>query len=258
MKQFYLIVILLFLVFFNAVGQEEGDVLLFGEVTDEDGKTLIGVHVIDRSTLIGTTTNRSGEYRIMVNNKDSVLFSFLGFKSKEFVIPEIFEGNPLSLNVKMAMDTLLLKSAVIYPFPSDAEALMKDLLTVEIIDTTHKVDMHMEMIPIEIEIDMDDYRPGEMKLFSFGPAISNIYDAVSHEGKMKRKYRQVLDREHIDKLAAARLTDSLIMRATGLVEKEVVKALREYCDLKSEFIVNSTEYELYVAIMDCYASFSAH
>ena len=246
----------MFFVFFTATGQEDGDVLLFGEVTDEDGKTLIGVHVIDRSTLIGTTTNRSGKYGIMVNNKDTLLFSFLGFKSKEFIIPEVLKGNSLSLDIKMEMDTLLLKSAVIYPYPSDANALMKDLLTIEIPDTARKVDLHLDMAPIVVELDMNDYRLGELTLIS-APIISQIYNAVSHEGKMKRKYQQVLEREHIDKLAAARLTDSLIMRATGLVEKEAVKALREYCDLKPEFIVKSTDYELYVAILDCYKSFSS-
>jgi hypothetical protein len=256
LKQLYLIFIPLFLVCARVSGQEEGGIVLSGKVTDELGKVLIGVHVIDRSTIIGTTTNRSGKYSIMANREDSVLFSCLGFKSREFIVPEVLKGNTLSLDIKMEMDTLLLKSAVIYPFPSDANALMKDLLTVEIVDTARKVDMHLEMVPIEIEIDMDNYRTGEMHLLSFGGA-QQIYDAISHEAKMKKKYQQVLERERIDKIAEARLSDSLIMRATGLVEKEAVRKLREFCNLQPEFIVNSTDYELYVAIMDCYASFSS-
>jgi hypothetical protein len=256
LKQIYLIFIPLFLVCARVSGQEEGGIVLSGKVTDELGKVLIGVHVIDRSTIIGTTTNRSGKYSIMANREDTVLFSFIGFKTREFIVPSNFKEDFCKLDMQMEMDTLLLKSTVVYPFPSDADALMKDLLTVEIVDTVRKVDMHLEMVPIEIEIDMGNYRTGEMHLLSFGGA-QQIFDAVSHKAKMKKKYQQVLERERIDKLAEVRLTDSLIMRATGLVEKEAVKALREYCNLQPEFIVNSTDYELYVAIMDCYVSFSS-
>ncbi len=256
MKQLYFITIALFFVFSHVSGQEDEGIVLSGKVTDGVGKVLIGVHVIDRNSFIGTTTNSLGKYGIMVKEEDTVLFSFLGFKTFEFTVPSDIKGGAFKFNVRMETDTLLLKSAVIYPFPSDAEALMKDLLTVEIVDTTRKVDMHLEMVPIEIEIDMDNYRPGEMHLLSFGGA-QQIYDAVSHKAKMKKKYRQVLAREKIEKMAEARLSDSLIMRATGLVEKEAVGKLREFCNLEPEFIVNSTDYELYVAIMDCYASFSS-
>ena len=82
-----------------------------------------------------------------------------------------------------------------------------------------------------------------------------MYDALSHEGKMKRKYQQILEHDRIEAIAADRLSDSLIMRATGLVEKKEIEALREYCDLQAGFIVDATEYELYVALMDCYDSF---
>ena len=246
----------MFFVFSHVSGQEEVAIVLSGKVTDDVGKVLTGVHVIDRNTISGTITNRSGKYSLMANEEDTVLFSFLGFKTREYIVPSNSKGRSLTLNVQMEMDTLLLKSTVVYPFPSDADALMKDLLTVEIVDTACKVDMHLEMAPIEIEIDMNNYRPGEMHLLSFGGA-QQIYDAVSHKAKMEKKYRQVLARERIAKLAEARLTDSLIMRATGLVEKEAVKAFREYCNLQPGFIVSSTDYELYVAIIDCYKSFSS-
>jgi hypothetical protein len=246
----------LLLVFARTFGQKEGGIVLSGQVTDEDGKLLVGVHVIDRNTISGTVTNRYGKYRLKADNRDTVYFSFLGFKTLEFNVPENLKEGTLKYDVQLVMDTILLKSTVVYPFPADANALMKDLLTLEIPDTAHKVDMHLEMVPIIVEIDMDKYRPGELNLFSFGSVISNVYDAVSHEGKMKRKYQQLLEHDRINELAAARLTDSLIMRATGLVEKEAIDALRQYCNLQPEFVVESSDYELYVAIIDCFKSFS--
>ena len=257
LKQFILISLPLFIVFSSLFGQDKGESRLFGIVTDEKGKVLNNVHVIDRTTFMGATTNISGNYDIMVNENDTVLFSYLGFKSKEFIVPTLLNENSFRLDIKMCTDTLLLKSAVVYPFPANAAALEKDLLTIEIPDTARKVELHLDMISINIEPDLNNYRTGEIKLISFGSVVSQMYDALSHEGKMKRKYQQILEHDKIDEIAAARLTDSLIMRATGLVEKREIEALREYCDLQPVFIVDATEYELYVALLDCYKSFTS-
>ncbi len=245
----------MFIVFSSLFGQDKGGGQLYGIVTNERGKVLNNVHVIDRSTFIGTTTNVSGNYDILVNENDTVIFSYLGFKSEEFIVPAFFKEGSFRLDIKMAMDTILLQSAVIYPFPANAAALEKDLLTIEIPDTTRKVELHLDKISIIIEPDLKNYRPGEIKLISFGSVVTQMYDALSHEGKMKRKYQQILEHDRIEAIAADRLSDSLIMRATGLVEKKEIEALREYCDLQAGFIVDATEYELYVALMDCYDSF---
>ena len=247
----------MFFIFSSSYGQEWEGGRIFGNVTDGNGEVLKNVHVIDRTTFIGTTTNNSGGYDILVNDNDTILFSYLGFKSEEFIVPDLLKGGSFRLDIKMAVDTLLLQSAVVYPFPANAAALEKDLLTIEIPDTARKIDLHLDNIVFEIKPDMKDYRPGDLKLISFGSVVSQMYDAFSHEGKMKRKYQQIIEHDKIEEIAAARLSDSLIMRATGLVEKREIEALRDFCDLEAGFIVAASEYELYVALLDCFKSFTS-
>jgi len=57
-----------------------------GTVTNTNGEPLLGVTVIVKNKQYGTTTNSSGIFNINANNKDTLVFSFIGFKTKEMSI----------------------------------------------------------------------------------------------------------------------------------------------------------------------------
>jgi hypothetical protein len=49
--------------------------------------------------------------------------------------------------------------------------------------------------------------------------------------------------------------NAFISRLTGLMEDEKILALKKFCDFSKEFILNNTEYDIAVAIVDCYKEF---
>lgn len=57
-----------------------------GIVTDESGETLIGVNVLEANTANGTITDIDGSYSITVNIGSTLVFSYIGMKSKEVVV----------------------------------------------------------------------------------------------------------------------------------------------------------------------------
>ncbi|MDR1742286.1 MAG: TonB-dependent receptor [Dysgonamonadaceae bacterium] len=66
-----------------------------GRVTDESGASLPGVTIVLKGTNQGSTSDASGDFNFTVPNESSVLiFSFVGFNSKEIVI-----GNRRTLTV---------------------------------------------------------------------------------------------------------------------------------------------------------------
>ncbi|MDX1766494.1 MAG: TonB-dependent receptor plug domain-containing protein, partial [Arenibacter troitsensis] len=56
-----------------------------GTVTDSYGP-MPGVHVLIKGSNTGTFTDANGEYSLLVNNKDTLVFSYLGYHSRELPV----------------------------------------------------------------------------------------------------------------------------------------------------------------------------
>ncbi len=76
-----LLLLVLFIPFF-AFSQ---NVTVSGNVKDSSD-ALLGVNVIEKGTSNGTTTDENGNYTIIVNKGATIVFSYLGFKTKEVVV----------------------------------------------------------------------------------------------------------------------------------------------------------------------------
>ncbi len=76
----------LFLVQSNAIAQTN-NIEITGTVTSqEDGMSLPGVSIVEKSTSHGVSTDFDGNYSISVPNNATLVFSFMGFVSKEIVV----------------------------------------------------------------------------------------------------------------------------------------------------------------------------
>lgn len=62
------------------------DINVTGKVTSPDGEVLIGVNVIEKSTVNGAITNANGEYSISVDPSAILVFSFIGYETQEVAV----------------------------------------------------------------------------------------------------------------------------------------------------------------------------
>ncbi|RAW00640.1 carboxypeptidase-like regulatory domain-containing protein [Pseudochryseolinea flava] len=90
---------------------------VMGIVKDENGDPLPGVNVIVKNTTIGTSTNADGEFQLTGDFKegDVLLFSFIGYETKEFSIPKNAAQSleiPLTVDVRMTMDTVIMMGEI--------------------------------------------------------------------------------------------------------------------------------------------------
>ncbi len=77
---------ILFLVQSNAIAQTN-NIEITGTVTSqEDGMSLPGVSIVEKSTSHGVSTDFDGNYSISVPKNATLVFSFMGFVSKEIVV----------------------------------------------------------------------------------------------------------------------------------------------------------------------------
>ena len=86
------------------------DRVIDGKVTSsEDGTSLPGVNVTIKGTARGTTTDANGEYSLTVPaNVNTLVFSFIGFKSQEITV-----GNNKTINALLAADASQLQEIVV-------------------------------------------------------------------------------------------------------------------------------------------------
>ncbi|XLS28742.1 SusC/RagA family TonB-linked outer membrane protein [Flavobacteriaceae bacterium M23B6Z8] len=97
---------ILFLLFFIPLGMMAQTVT--GVITETGtGEPLPGVNVVVKGTSVGTTSDFDGNYTIQANIGDVLVFSYIGFETKEVSV------NSNTLNVSMSEDTELLDEVVV-------------------------------------------------------------------------------------------------------------------------------------------------
>jgi len=95
----------LFLIFFLGVSfqQIQAQETVSGTVTDENGMPLLGVNVLVKNTSNGTTTDFDGNFEINTGESATLVFSFIGFISKEV---EVAGGEQLSVTLSEDSESL--------------------------------------------------------------------------------------------------------------------------------------------------------
>lgn len=99
--------ILLFSTFLYALAIQAQVQVITGTVTDDSG-SLPGVSVLVKNTNNGTQTDFDGNYTITTKNGEKLIFSYIGYKTKEITV-----SNSLVIDVKLEADTALLNEVVV-------------------------------------------------------------------------------------------------------------------------------------------------
>lgn len=87
------------------------DIQVSGKVVDENGEGLPGVSVVVKGTSSGTTTNLDGDYKINVSDGAVLLFSFVGYVSKEVVV-----ASQSVIDISLEPDSKQLEEIVVVGF----------------------------------------------------------------------------------------------------------------------------------------------
>ncbi|MFT4524518.1 MAG: hypothetical protein ACI85F_000663 [Bacteroidia bacterium] len=75
-------------------------------------------NIIIKNSHRGTISDYYGYFSFVAEKNDTIEFSSIGFKKVEYVIPDSLKSNRYSLIQVMDTDTIFLREAVIYPWPT--------------------------------------------------------------------------------------------------------------------------------------------
>ena len=87
---------------------QQDKVTVKGIVTDAKGEAIIGANIIEKGTTNGTITDIDGRFTLVVSEKASLVFSYIGYLTQEMLV-----GKKTFLNVQLQEDNKTLDEVVI-------------------------------------------------------------------------------------------------------------------------------------------------
>ncbi len=154
-----LIGILLTLPLLSTAGQEKEELVqLSGVVRNELLQPMQFVHIIILNKHRGTISDTRGMFSFVVEEKDTILFSAVGYKHTGIVVPDTLESFNYPVDIIMETDTIEIKEVMILPWKT-YEEFKEAFLAVEIPDDDlQRAYRNFSMITAQIhntEIDPD-------------------------------------------------------------------------------------------------------
>jgi len=109
-----------------AVPKVQGQQVAFENIVQINGiamtadslRAVPGTVVLVKNKNRGVSASNRGVFSIVVYKGDTLQFSALGFRAKEYIVPQNVEGQYLSMIQLMVQDTFYLPETIIRPYPS--------------------------------------------------------------------------------------------------------------------------------------------
>lgn len=201
--------------------------LIKGVVTEPDSVTPMPfVYVINAQTGQGQMSDGNGKFTIVAGEKDSIIFSFVGYVRLKIATSKLYKGIYKECKVVMQEMAYKLNQVVVSDFK--LKPYEKDYMKRVIDGSKTKVINAMES------------------------PISALYMQFSQKGKEQRKLAAIFEEIFIQEAVAKKFNAETLRKLTGDETIDFEK-FRKYCYyLSNDYIINHDGYDLYYRVMDCY------
>lgn len=233
-----------------------------GFVSNLNNKNIESVHIVNISQRWGTTSNWEGQFRIAAMPGDTMRFTCVGYIPLKYYVPFKLQSPLIPVHIVMLVDTTQISGVTIYPWPADAKALKEAVLAME--DQTPKIpdlklnDPKFYNTPIpggQPKTSIPGMIDPGLTLTVPGP-ISAIYEAFSKEGKSRRMFESLTNQDTKKVVAARRYNADVVQRVTHFETDKEIQDFMLFCNLSVDFIISSSEYDLYKAIHECLLAYT--
>lgn len=232
--------IALFLALFFTVTSIYGQIRVKGTVLD-DSRTYPIESVSVMSTNGGfTITDTLGHYQLLVSDKDSIWFSYLGKPTPKFPVAKIADVSQFNIALKLKMDVLQEVRVHAHNYKEDSIENRRNYAS---IFNYHKVTVgSMTSIgPTGAGIDLDEL----IRLFQF------------KKNKATLKFQQRLIQQEHDKFVDHRFNKPLVRNLTGLDGAELDAFMQKYRP-SFEFTSFSNDYDFRLYIKKAFEDYKKH
>ncbi len=226
----------LLLAFFISIYPLQAQQIIDGWVLDENTEeTVPGVHVINKSTLKGTTTDANGYFSLKLAKGDTIIFSNIAYKYFYF----IYSDSTAALKeviIKMEEQNYLLDEVSVFSYTL----------------TTNKpreMPLRKPAIPDNSEI-----REPQLIAAGLNNPAEFLYNLFGSKPKQLRRLAQLKAEDaYRDKLEESN-NRSAVVRLTGLSQEEL-EAFMFYCKFARVNMHSLNDYEFLLSVQACYRQY---
>jgi hypothetical protein len=208
---------------------------VYAENEKKELKPLSFVSIRHKRRNTGTTSDTTGFFSINLIRGDTLLFTAVGFA------PVIYVLNP----------TFPDKKATVKIIMKDVAYALQEVKIVRQKTVKPKADK-VYVKPLK----GNPYQAQSFNLeptASFSP-ITALYNQFSKQGKAQRKLSLLQEIEAKEAAYKKRLNAGWVSELTRL-EGEELEAFMDFCHPDADFVLHAEDYDLIVAILDCYDTF---
>ncbi len=236
----------LLLIGFALIGKLHGQtaqnttLLLRGYVIGADTNNTIPLaNILKKPSGERYISNRYGAFGIQVNETDTLVFSVIGYQNYLLPVKKYVQNNLTDpIRVRMKPTTYRLKQAEVNYNKRKRDSVARQAAI--ILKTNPLLNNYEHM--------------GSWISGSSGSMVTDLFASGNTQLQQYLKLERLIILYREQELVDAKYTDDLIIRATGIKAEQVME-LKKYCNLPNYFVLNSNEYDLVLAIRNCYADF---
>jgi hypothetical protein len=214
-------------------------------VQQSDSTSIPNVHIINLRNGRGTTSAADGNFIMVVEPGDRILFTALGFHDLTLLIDSAMFEDELPVMIAMDVRSYDLPVVEIYPYATFTD-FKYAFLNFKDPDPEFKLNL-----PKSLNI----ATPGEGFGVTIKGPITALYDQFSKRGKELRNYHEVLEKEELHRRASRVVNVETIRKYTHLRDEAEIYRFLRFCNMSDEYIVASNEYEVYQQLMACYQQY---
>ncbi|MBL7935373.1 MAG: carboxypeptidase-like regulatory domain-containing protein [Bacteroidia bacterium] len=184
------------------------------------------VYVINAQTGQGQMSDGNGKFTIIAGEKDSIIFSFVGYVRLKIAASKLYKGIYKECKVIMTETAYKLNQVVVSDFK--LKPYEKDYMK-RVIKNSKTTTINAIQSP-----------------------ISALYMQFSQKGREQRKLAAIFEEIFIQEEVAKKFNAETLRKLTG-DETIDFERFRKYCFyLSNDYIITHDGYELYSRVMDCY------
>ena len=223
--------------------QGNNTIELNGTIVDaENGAQLTGVHIVSNN-FAATTTDIDGNFNLITGPGDTLLISHVGYNEYLVPIPE-YAPDTMELKIGLTASLTELDEVVIYQWPATLSQLKQKILELEVED--EGVD-----IPGSYEGPPKPVTPG------LGSPISFLQSKLSKKIRRRQEFLKKRQELEANQQALSRYNPQYVKEITGIESQQELDEFMTYFKLTDRFIAEVSEYDLIVAINQCYRDFKS-
>ncbi len=249
-KHFIFILLLSFSSLLLAQQEKQERSLLFGVIL-HDSISVENIHIINKTSNIGTFSNSVGKFQIPVFEKDTLLFSSIQFITKTLIVQKAHIDSKF-ISINLSINDFELDEVIVQD-----KSYIKNIGAVSLNlpnagkEPLNKLDRHLNMysqksLPVVIALTILGQAGG----------ISNLYNIISGNRKRDRKLKQLRVQDEVDLVNQEKLNEIRIhfkddfFIHTLQIPKEKIDAFLQFC--LPQNIIFLHERERYLEIMDVF------